>query len=342
MLIDAATLRFSEFNDAACGQLGYSRDELIGRTFQGLAHPEDAAEIWAQAKGVLSGAASTSTLDKRYVRKDGGLVWVRITVSLLRDAAGEPLNLIAAIEDIDDRVRAEQELRAANHDLEQFAYSASHDLKEPLRNVAIYSELLRDRYQGKLDAQADRFLHFIVEGATRMGMLVSDLLCYVESTQFDEEPVGLVKSDQVLEGVMTTLEPSIRETEAVVTHDALPEVRVKEFHLQQLLQNLIANSIKYRKDSERPRIHISAMGEDGSWRFSVRDNGIGIAPEFHHKVFGLFKRLHTRSSKYGGTGIGLAICQKVVERYGSRIWLESEPEKGTVVHFTLPRGVGGA
>jgi signal transduction histidine kinase len=231
------------------------------------------------------------------------------------------------------------DLRRANADLEQFAYSASHDLQEPIRNVAVYSELFQKRYAGKLDSQAEQFLRFMVEGAHRMGYLVSVLLAYTQAARLDDEAPNSVDAAAVLEQVLDSLKRSIEESGAVVTHDSLPVVTVRETHLQQVLQNLIGNAIKYRKESELPRIHVAAVKENGHWCFSISDNGIGIAPEYHTQVFGLFKRLHGRNGTYGGTGIGLAICQKIVERYGGRIWLEAEPGMGAVFYFTLPQKV---
>lgn len=245
--------------------------------------------------------------------------------------------LLARVHTTLDRERMRRDLRRANQDLEQFAYSASHDLQEPLRNVAVYSQLFKKRYAGKLDAQAERFLHYMTEGAQRMAYLVSDLLAYTQAAQVKQEPQNAVDVEPVLAIVLKNLNQAIDESGASVTYDPMPAVMLSEAHLQQLFQNLIANGIKYRKESELPCIHVSAVAEDGYWRFSVSDNGIGIEPEFHAYVFGLFKRLHAKDSKYEGTGLGLAICQKIVERSGGKIWLESEPAKGTVFYFTIPR-----
>lgn len=237
------------------------------------------------------------------------------------------------------RGKAETELRAANRDLEQFAYSASHDLKEPLRNVALYSQLLQERYADKLDSHGNQFIGTVCEGAHRMELLVSDLLEYIQASQIGETVAQPVDAEQVLAVVLQDLSRSIQESGALVTHDPLPSLPVKEIHLQQLLQNLISNGIKYRKEAVPPRIHIAAQRQNRHWRFAVQDNGIGIAPQFHDQVFGIFKRLHARNSKYEGTGIGLALCQRIVERYGGRIWLESALDQGSVFYFTLPGGL---
>jgi PAS domain S-box-containing protein len=270
-------------------------------------------------------------------RSDGALRWYLVRAVPIRNGDGEIIKWFGTSTDIDEQKQTEEELRRANHDLEQFAYSASHDLQEPLRNIAVYSQLFHKRYAGKLDSQAEQFLGYMREGAQRMGLLVSDLLAYTQAAQLDREVLHPVDSEAVFEKVLQTLRQAVEESSAMVVRDALPILRIKEVHLQQLLQNLIRNAIKYRKESEPPHIYVSAISENGYWRFSVRDNGIGIEPQYHSQVFGLFKRLHARDAKYEGTGIGLAICQKIVERYGGRIWLESEPGKGTELYFTLPQ-----
>jgi signal transduction histidine kinase len=224
-------------------------------------------------------------------------------------------------------------LRHANADLEQFAFSASHDLQEPLRMVATFSQLLQMKYAGKMDAQADDIIEHCVEGATRMGRLIQDLLEYTRAAAISDTLPQAVDGEQVLEETLRNLQASIEESHATVTHDTLPRIQVEAIHLQQILQNLISNAIKYRGTQE-PRIHIGAILRGGTWEFSVRDNGIGIEPRYKEQVFGLFKRLHSRS-RYSGTGLGLAICKKLVERYHGRIWVESQLGAGSTFFFTL-------
>ncbi len=243
--------------------------------------------------------------------------------------------------EIAERKRAEsqlarqaEELARSNADLEQFAYSASHDLQEPLRNMSIYSEWLRRRYQGKLDTDADQFIKMLNEGAQRMIMMVRDLLAYTEAAKATEAVHEQVDSDVVLAKSLENLQATIRENQATITHDPLPCVTIRETHLQQVLQNLISNAIKYRSD-EPPRVHVSATISDHYCQFSVKDSGIGIEPEYHEQVFGIFKRLHGRE-KYAGSGIGLALCKRIVERYGGRIWVESEVNRGATFFFTVP------
>lgn len=231
--------------------------------------------------------------------------------------------------------RSNFELRRANEDLNQFAYSASHDLQEPLRMVALYSQMMQRKYRHLMDGQGAEYLNYMVQGARRMEMLLKDLLDYTQVVSSEDLANGATDTNLVFQDVVQNLSNSIQESAAIVTSERLPVVAVKEVHMLQLLQNLISNALKYR-GANKPRIFVSATPEDTMWRFSVRDNGIGIAHQYTKQVFGLFKRLHG-NSQYEGTGIGLAICQKIVERYGGRIWVESDGEgKGSNFLFTLP------
>jgi PAS domain S-box-containing protein len=230
--------------------------------------------------------------------------------------------------------QSNEELRRANADLEQFAYSASHDLKEPLRTMAIYTEMLSRRYREKLDPDADEFMEYIIEGARRMDGLVNDLLSYTQAAAITNVSAVLTDANGALANALNNLRVSIEESGAEITAAELPWIAIQQVHLSQLLQNLIGNALKYR-GPERPQVHIEAQRQGPQWLFSVRDNGIGIDQRYQRRIFGLFKRLHTAAA-YSGTGIGLAICQKVVERHGGRIWVESEPGKGSTFYFTLP------
>jgi signal transduction histidine kinase len=226
-------------------------------------------------------------------------------------------------------------LYRANEALEQFAFAASHDLQEPLRNIAIYSELFKSRYAANLSGEAKMFLETIMEGAQRMTTLVTDLLEYAQIDR-PGDPPAVADGEDVLARVLRNLARSMQETGATITSDVLPSVPIKAFHLEQLLQNLIGNALKYRKNEDPPCVHVSAEQLADRWHFAVRDNGIGIAPEYHALIFGVFKRLHSDRHEYSGTGMGLAICQRIVERYGGRIWVESEVGHGATFHFTLP------
>ncbi len=234
-----------------------------------------------------------------------------------------------------DLQRANEELRRANRDLETFAYSASHDLQEPLRNVALSAQLLELHAGNNLDAFQRGFLNSILEGARRMETLMKDLLTYIQAIRFADGPASNISSQEVLQDVLETLKKRIEECAATVTAGDLPLIAMHEIHLSQLFQNLIGNALKYRSP-EAPRVHISSKQEDGWTIFTVADNGIGIEPKYAEQIFGLFKRLHPRDD-YPGSGIGLAICQRIVEQYSGRVWLDrSEPGAGSTFAFAIP------
>ncbi len=238
----------------------------------------------------------------------------------------------------DDLLRhSNEELRRANTDLEQFAYSASHDLQEPLRQVAIYSQLLAKKYANKLDGKAAGYLAYCVEGAQRMEMLITDLLAYCHTARTTDSPPEPVNVGAVIDTVIKNLSATIEETSAEIRTSNLPVVFADSVPLVHLFQNLVSNALKYRSE-RKPLVRISATQNGGQWLFSVEDNGIGIAKEFQTQIFGIFKRLHDRAA-YPGTGVGLAICQKIVERQGGRIWVESVPGRGSTFFFTLPGAV---
>jgi hypothetical protein len=230
---------------------------------------------------------------------------------------------------------AYDELARSNAELQQFAYVASHDLQEPLRMIGSYTQLLGRRYGDKLDSDAREFMDFIVEGATRMKQLIEDLLAYsrVGTRGKELRPVQL---QLALDRALVNLRAAIESSGAEITHDVLPEVSGDDTQLTQLFQNLIGNAIKFRKENEAPRIHVGVQDSGDEWRFSVSDNGIGIEPQYFERIFMVFQRLHTRE-EYAGTGIGLAICKKVVDRHRGRIWVESAHGKGSTFVFTLPK-----
>jgi light-regulated signal transduction histidine kinase (bacteriophytochrome) len=226
-------------------------------------------------------------------------------------------------------------LARSNAELEQFAYVASHDLQEPLRMVASYTQLLQRRYRGRLDDDADEFIAYAVDGATRMQQLIQDLLAY-SRVGTRGRPFEPVDTAALVDGVLADLGARLAETGGVVERGDLPVVVADPLQLRQVFQNLIDNALKYH-GADPPRVAIAAERAGAEWRFAVRDNGIGVAPEYVERVFGLFQRLHTQAD-YPGTGIGLALCQKIVARHGGRIWLESAPGRGATFFFTLPAG----
>ncbi len=233
----------------------------------------------------------------------------------------------------EDLAKKVDELARSNADLEQFAYVASHDLQEPLRMVAAYTQLLAERYKGKLDESADKFIGYASEGALRMQVLIQDLLAYSRVGR-DGSPCARVDCNAVVEEVRQSLATAVQESGAVVTHADLPAVWAERTQMAQLFQNLIGNAIKFR-GKELPVISVRAAKEEQHWLFSVTDNGIGIGPEYAENIFVVFQRLHTRA-EYPGNGIGLAICKKIVERCGGRIWMESQAGYGSTFKFTMP------
>jgi PAS domain S-box-containing protein len=263
--------------------------------------------------------------------------------SLNEELAAANEELAAANEELQyeivERRRVEEKLQQSmrefarsNAELEQFAYVASHDLQEPLRNIGSFSQLLARRYQGKIDPDADEFIGYIVDGVSRMHLMINDLLAYSRVNTFGKA-LEWVEGDMVVEAALANLKMVIDENKATVTHDPLPAIVADPSQMVQLFQNLIGNGIKFHRD-EQPRVHVSARRAGSEWIFSIEDNGIGIQPEFKDRIFVIFQRLHSKQA-YAGTGIGLAICKKIVERHGGRIWVESIPGQGSTFYFTL-------
>jgi signal transduction histidine kinase len=273
----------------------------------------------------------------------------RAVLNILEDLEGQRVKVerinAQLQKEIEVRKRAEEtlkeysaELARSNADLQQFAYVASHDLQEPLRAVSSFSQLLARRYRGKLDSDADDFITFIVDGATRMQTMINDLLTF-SRIGTRGNPFEPVDCKNVLQTAKENVAVALAESGGAITHDPLPVLVADRAQLTQLFQNVFSNAIKFRRPGEAPRIHVSCQRQHGAWQFSVRDNGIGIEPQYFDRIFVIFQRLHGRE-KYAGTGIGLAICKKIVERHGGRIWVESEPGKGSTFHFVIPEEGG--
>lgn len=280
--------------------------------------------------GVLTFVTAES--GRRYTRAD-----LALAEELARRAAtaAENARLYTESKKVQEALRrSNAELRRVNEDLNQFAYSASHDLQEPLRMIAIFSQMLERKYQGQLDEEAHRYIKFLVDGAKHMELLLKDLLAYTQAVNLAPEEIVTIDANTVLQRVLSSLGPAIEESGADVRSSPLPHLRMQEIHLFQLFQNIIGNAIKYR-GPRKPLIQITSEREGTDWNICVSDNGIGIAPQYQQLIFGLFKRLHSRE-EYEGTGIGLAICQKIVEHYGGRIWVESKEDEGSSFCFTVP------
>jgi PAS domain S-box-containing protein len=323
-------------------QFGYIRDELVGQEVTNIIPEGFAERLIADGNRRASDELTQQIgagIELSGRRKDGTEFPIEITLSPLESADG--VLVTAAIRDITERRRSEEhlvktvwELKRSNDELQQFAYVSSHDLQEPLRMVSSYTQLLAKRYKGRLDSDADEFIAFAVDGCNRMQGLIQDLLAYSRAGTSERE-LRKVPSENALQKALTNLRIMIKQSGAVVTHDALPTVRADETQLTQVFQNLVGNAIKYRR-AEDPRVHVSAARNDGNeWTFSVGDNGLGIDPQYFERIFILFQRLHGRD-EFEGTGIGLAICKKIVERQGGKIWVESQPEKGSTFYFALP------
>jgi PAS domain S-box-containing protein len=312
---------------------GLTFEQMKGWGWAQMIHPDDVEEnIRSWRHAVETG--ELFHLQHRCRRADGVYRWHLSRAHAMRDATGNISMWIGSNTDIHEQKEKEEELRRANEDLQQFAYSASHDLQEPIRNVAVYSEIVATKYHDRLDADGQQFLGFLMEGGRRLATLIHDLLAYTRVGVVDV-CTAKVNSSAILQDVLLNLSEAVRQSDGNVTYDELPEVWMSPAHLQQVFQNLIGNALKYRRD-EPPEIHISATLEGAGWCFSVRDNGIGIEPKYREVIFGVFKRLH-RDERYSGTGIGLAICQRVVERYGGRIWVESSLGQGSNFFFTVPQ-----
>lgn len=262
----------------------------------------------------------------------GGGVFVVLRVLPIRALNRALADNLALIAQLKER---EVELVRSNQDLQQFAYVASHDLQEPLRMITSYTQLLAKRYHSKLDADANEFIGYAVDGAKRMQGLINDLLAYSRVGTRGKD-FGAVDCEAILMTTLQSLKVAIGESGAVIHYDPLPTVSGDGTQIGQLFQNLLGNALKYR-NGNRPEIHVSCLQNENFWQFSVGDNGIGIDPQFAEKIFVIFQRLHTKE-QYSGTGIGLAVCKKIVERHGGNIWVESDLGKGATFYFTIPAG----
>ncbi len=322
-------------NHRAEAMLGYTDGELVGQRIERLLperaraqhHAHRAAFVEAPVARAMGGGR-----DLTACRKDGTELPVEIGLQPLQTTEG--LLILASVVDITERKRRDDELRRSNADLEQFAYIASHDLQEPLRMVASYTELLGERYKGRLDERADKYIFYAVDGARRMQRLIADLLAY-SRVGSQGKPFLPVSMGPVAEHVLHVLRPAIEQVQATVTVGTLPRVLADEGQMHQLLQNLLSNALKFRS-AAAPVIRVQALPERDHWVFTVQDNGIGIELRYAERIFQMFQRLHERG-RYEGSGIGLAIAKRIVDRHGGTIGLDSQPGVGTTFFFTLPR-----
>jgi PAS domain S-box-containing protein len=347
-IYDEETLVFLEVNDAAVRLYGYAREEFLRMTLKDIRPLDEMAGLAEDMVAVRQDPMAYHESQRRHTKRSGEVMDVLVT--------GHPVDLdgrrarMVAISDITERTRYEQQLRylnadlakraaelsASNAELERFAYIASHDLQEPLRMVSSFLQLLQRKYKGHLDQKADQYIHFAVDGAERMKALIMDLLEYSRAGS-GKDSFGEVDTAVVMQEVGDIFREKIIVARARVTIDPLPKVWGDKVQLIQLFQNLLSNALKYHSD-KLPAVHIRAREEAGHWLFSVEDNGIGIDSQFFDKIFIIFQRLHNKSD-YSGTGIGLAICKKIVERHGGRIWVESRSDEGSTFYFTIIKKV---
>ncbi|MEG4321988.1 MULTISPECIES: PAS domain S-box protein [unclassified Microcoleus] len=325
-------------NHAMARMLGYSELEMFGRPLSDFMDKQEKQEAIDRVERRKQGINQKQEF--KFKTKDGKDIWTYLSTSPVFDEEGDLLSCCALIYNITDRKAAEQQmlqltedLKRSNEELEQFAYVASHDLQEPLRAVTSYTQLFAQRYQGNLDDRADKYINYIVDGATRMQQLINDLLAYSRLGTRAQE-FEMADCNAAVKQSLCNLQIAIAETKAVITCGAMPTVMADESQLVQLFQNLIANGIKFCRQ-DIPLIQIAAQRQEGEWLLSVRDNGIGIDPEYADRIFIIFQRLHGRR-QYSGTGIGLAMCKRIVERHGGRIWVESQEGKGATFYFTIP------
>jgi len=342
-IYDQDTLRFLEVNDAAIQHYGYSQEEFQGMSILDIRPAEDKALVLKDIEEVRHNSDSYSEGNWRHVRRNGEIIYVEITAHPIQ-FEGKKARMVV-VNDVTEKRRHEQvlkrlnedlkkratELASSNAELERFAYIASHDLQEPLRMVSSFLQLLQKRYDGQLDEKAHQYIHYAVDGSERMKTLILDLLEY--SRVGSKEDFGPVDMSQVMGEVGDIFRDKIIATRARIEISHLPMVRGDKVQLTQLMQNLVGNALKYHGDSP-PVVKVWGKEIPGYWQFSVQDNGIGIDPSFFDKIFIIFQRLHNKST-YSGTGIGLAICKKIVERHGGRIWVESTLNQGSTFSFTL-------
>lgn len=315
---------------------GWRPEDWIGRPFVELACADDAGRV--QEFLTLVGEREPGLFEFRLQPFHGEPVWVEVSARRLPGDSGAP-PLMAILRDISERrqVEAERrrrdELERSNRDLQQFAHICSHDLQEPLRQVVSFSQILQKRYAGKLDADADEFIGHVVTGATWMSQLLNEIRCY-SGLESSASSFGQVEGAEALERAVANLSMRLQECSGRVTYDELPPVCANRAQLVQLFQNLIGNSVKFRGE-QTPHIHVCARRGEGAWVFSVADNGIGFDMRFAERIFAVFQRLHRRD-EYPGTGMGLAICKRIVERHGGTIWAESTLGGGSTFFFSIP------
>jgi PAS domain S-box-containing protein len=327
-------------NQSLCAILGRSREQLLGTAEMDITHPDDREKDLANSRRLLADEIAYFQIEKRYLRKDGQIVWALLGGSLVRDPRDKPLYFVGHVHDISERKRNEERLNRyadalarSNADLQQFASVASHDLQAPLRGVAGFCRLLEKNYGDRFDEQGKRWLRLLIQDALNMEALVQGLLRF-SRVDSGGKPLTATDSGAAVDQALAHVRSALEECDGQVTRGELPVVAADADQLVDVFQNLIGNALKYRGD-RAPHVHISVKRLRNEWIFSVRDNGIGIDPKYHNQIFGMFQRLHV-AEEYPGTGIGLTLCKRILERHGGRIWVESTPGQGSEFFFSIP------
>jgi PAS domain S-box-containing protein len=338
IFVESLTGEILDVNSRACEMFGWSREEMLTKTVKDLV-PEGHLAI--VPGDLVDPVVPDDPVETVNVRSSGEWFPVEITARL--QTIGKEEVMLVVVRDITERKQVEKaleqsklDLEQSNTDLERFASVASHDLREPLRTISGFASLLAKRFSKQLDEEADEYIAYILDGTLRMQYLIDDLLAY-SRVGTRGRAFTLTDCEAILAQAISNLKVAIEESRAVITQDSLPEVMADHLQLEQLFQNLISNAIKFQ-GKEKPRVHIGVAELDDAWEFSIKDNGIGIEPQYVDRIFVIFQRLHTQE-EFPGTGIGLAICKRIVERHGGRIWVESEFKNGSTFYFTLPREV---
>jgi PAS domain S-box-containing protein len=332
---------FKEFNEATMSMTGYSREELAGKSAFEFILEEDREKVVQDMSTTLTDKHTQALTSYRLLAKGGKVFDAELSSGMMLDSEGNPIALIGVMRDVTDRkqiedklVKAKEDLERSNKELEQFAYVASHDLQEPLRMVSSYLKLLERRSKDKLDTEAQEFIDFAVDGSTRMAAMIQALLTY-SRVGTRGKPFEPTDCEDIFNKAISNLQIAIEDKDAVVTHDPLPTILADGTQMLQLFQNLIGNGLKFQ-DNKRPEVQVSVEDRGEDWVFSFRDNGIGIDPKYKDRIFVIFERLHGKG-EYKGTGIGLAVCKKIVERHAGQIWVDSTPGNGATFYFTMPK-----
>jgi len=326
---------FMRVNKFLINMFGYSEKEFLSMTFYDITHPDDLQLGKDCVDDLVSGAKKYCQFEKRYIHKNGETIWCLLNTSIIRNKKGDPIHLVSQILDIHKTKNLEKELKRSNQELERFAYAASHDLREPLRTINGFAELLNKKYGKDFDETAVRYVDFIKKGCCKMDSLISILLTYSKVERDMEESFTEVRMSEVVKMVCESLIIKISETNSDIEWDRdMPCLYTNQNIVFQLFLNLIVNSIKFKKKDERCKIEISCKKDNHNLIFSIKDNGIGIEKKYQKNIFEIFNRLHDRSME--GSGVGLAICKKIVANLGGEIWVESIYKKGSTFHFTIP------